>query len=316
MALMTTQNKELSPNPIRDVTTEDLVRDLRALGVRAGQLVNAKISLSSIGRVAGGARSLIDALIEVLGPEGTLVSDAFVESYPLPLSTRNAQKIVDEKTPSYAGAFANAMIKHPRGVRSRHPIQKFAAIGALAETLMREHTAASGAYDVLARMAESGGLNLKIGSEEKVAGVGTTHVVLCALGYRQKPLKHGVMYREVDGTIRLFVRNWVGGCARGYLNLAPLYRDGGAVLAEGNIGMAPAKITDMQRTLAIEMEALRENPRLILCGDPLCESCRIAWEFSDTSPLVFGMRRAISFPRRALGWIHRRVAARRDGVRR
>ena len=156
---------------------------------------------------------------------------------------------------------------------------------------MREHTAASGAYNVLGRMLKQGGINLKLGSEDKVPGVGTTHVALCDLGFRQRPMKLGVMHRDEDGQVRLFVRNWVGGCGRGFPRLAFLYKERGAVLAEGKVALAPAKLTDMRKTYDIEMEVIRKNPRAILCLNPDCRNCRTDWEFSDTWLWVFRARR-------------------------
>ena len=44
------------------------------------------------------------------------------------------------------------MIKHPNSVRSKHPIQRFTAIGLLAHELMDKHTSESGGYDVLDRI--------------------------------------------------------------------------------------------------------------------------------------------------------------------
>jgi len=58
-------------------TTGDLVRDLRALGVAAGQVLMVHSSLSSLGRVLGGAPAVVRALLAALGPNGTLVMPAF-----------------------------------------------------------------------------------------------------------------------------------------------------------------------------------------------------------------------------------------------
>lgn len=53
------------------VTRSDLVRDLHAIGVEQGQVLMLHASLSSIGSVIGGADSVVLALQEVLGDQGT-----------------------------------------------------------------------------------------------------------------------------------------------------------------------------------------------------------------------------------------------------
>lgn len=272
---------------IEPIDKERLVKDLKALGVRQGDLLNVKVSMSSIGYVVGGAKTLIDALLEVVGSKGTIVTDSFVNVYPLPLNKRDAQKVSDRFTHSYAGALANTMLYHPNAYRSAHPVQRFVAIGAHAKELMANHTPESYAYDVLRVMAQSmEGRNLKLGTDEKVVGVGTTHVAIGLLKLHQNQPRAGVNYYDYKtGQVRLFERNWSGACPKGFINFIPLYRKVGAVLSEGKVGNADSKITDMRKTLEIELETLSKNPSFFFCDDPACVGCRVTWDFSTGSAL-------------------------------
>ena len=49
------------------ITKNDLIRDLRQLGVVRGDTLNLKVSMKSIGDIDGGANTLIEALMEVVG---------------------------------------------------------------------------------------------------------------------------------------------------------------------------------------------------------------------------------------------------------
>ncbi len=301
-----------SNNRVQDrgetITKDHLVADLKSLGVRAGDLLNVKVSLKSVGYVEGGPNTLIDALLEVVGPEGTIVTDSFVRVYPLPLSRENAEKISGRWTPSYAGAVANAMIKYPNAFRSLHPVQKFVAIGAMAEELTQNHTPDSYAYDVLRVMCEIGGRNLKLGTDEKVVGVGTTHVAIGALGFHQKRPRAGVNYRNEKGEIVTFERNWSGACAKGLINFIPLYREAGAILSEGKVGHAESKITDMRKTLDVELEILSKDPTFFFCDDPACVDCRLTWEFSSGSRIGVYYHLLKRSPRKYIKAILRRIA--------
>ena len=62
---------------IKPLDRAALVRDLTRLGVPRGGLVMVHSSLRSLGHVAGGAETVVDALLETLGPEGTLVVPTF-----------------------------------------------------------------------------------------------------------------------------------------------------------------------------------------------------------------------------------------------
>ena len=258
-------------------TKEELIADLKKGGIPEGALLHLKVSLRAIGKIEGGAQTLLDALLATVGDEGTLVIDSFITSYPLPLNKEDAKKISSEKSPSYAGALANVMIQHPDMVRSKHPIQRFTAIGKLAHELMDNHTPESGAYDVLSRMAEMGAVNLSVG--RKTIGVGTTHVAIEKSGLSKKIPPMGVNYIDPDGNIKLFRVNWNGGCGRGFPKFIPLYEKAGC-LKWIKVGNADAVLTDMAGTLRVEMEKLREDPSFFFCDDPTCKDCRLNWKHS------------------------------------
>ena len=59
---------------------------LLQLGLRSGQIVEVHSSLSSLGRVEGGAGTVINAFMNVVGPEGAIVMSAYPVSKLLPLT--------------------------------------------------------------------------------------------------------------------------------------------------------------------------------------------------------------------------------------
>jgi len=105
----------------------DIVSGLRRLGLptRPGLMVHS--SLKSFGRVAGGAMTVIDALMEVITPQGTLMAPSF-----------NHGAIVEEggagyyhplETPSTNGAIPDLFWRLPGVARSLDPTHPFAAWG-------------------------------------------------------------------------------------------------------------------------------------------------------------------------------------------
>ena len=297
----TNHTEQRSLQASENIDKNSLVRDLKQIGVMSEQIYFISADMASIGTVEGGAAAVVEALIEAVQPAGTIVTDSFVDPFPLPLTKRQARILSNRHTPSYAGAIANAMLKHPKAECSRHPIQRFVAIGYHAEKLMTDHKPESDAYDVLSVMADSGiGRNLKIGPDEKVVGVGTTHVAIGRIGFRQKRKPYGINYLDDNGDVKLCKRNWSGGCGVGFNNFIPLYRENGCILSEGFIGQAPSKVTDMAKTLALELEVLQKNPRFFLCHDPACYDCRTSWEFSDGSAFAVYVHKALRKLRRLM----------------
>lgn len=270
------------------ITKEKLIQDLRRVGVQAGDLLHLKVSMRSIGKVEDGASTVLQALLEVVGPEGSLISDAFIKVYPLPLDAAAKMQVADAHTASYAGAFANEMIKHPDMVRSKHPIQKYAGIGTQAKELCDAHTPDSGGYELLDYMADMGAKNLTIG--EKVVGVGTTHVAIDKLGLQRRKLNLGRLYKAENGDTKLAKVDWNGGCARGFQKFIPEYYKGEAVIGDGKVGEANALLTSMKKTLEIEKEILEKDPGFFLCDDKACYSCQMTWDHSPKKRIAFYSR--------------------------
>ena len=56
---------------MKPIRKEQIVFDLQLGGIQRGDVVMMHSALSSIGYVEGGADTVIDAVLEAIGPEGT-----------------------------------------------------------------------------------------------------------------------------------------------------------------------------------------------------------------------------------------------------
>lgn len=270
-------DKSKFPDDRPAFTKEQLISQIRALGIGEGHLLHLKVSLKSLGPVEGGAQTLLDAFLEVVGPSGTLVVDAFSQSFKLPMSQAESNYISDSHSKAYTGYFNQIFIQHPSMVRSRHPVQRFAAIGAFAHELMDNHTPFSPAYDVLERLARKGARNVNVG--ENIIGVGTTHVAIEETMLRKHNPPMGVNYLDVDGEVKFFRVNWMGGCSRGCVKYVPEYERLGLV-TRGSVGYATAMVTDMHGTLAVDRQMIARDPSSFFCDDPTCKDCQLRWDHS------------------------------------
>ena len=134
-------------------TVGSLTADLQRLGVRQGTTLLVHSSLSKIGWVAGEAVAVVLALLEAVGPEGTLVMPAHSnmsnpkgwQNPPVPESWW--QVILDERPPfdprttptRGMGAIAECFRSWPGARRSDHPEVSFAALGPNAEAITADH---------------------------------------------------------------------------------------------------------------------------------------------------------------------------------
>lgn len=121
------------------VTRATLCAHLRDLGLGSGDVVLFHSSLKSIGWVEPGPESVIEAFLEVLGPEGTLVAPSLVHLLqgPRPLFSV-------EDSPSDFGLLPEVLRRWPGARRSDHPSHAVAALGRLAEEITAGHGQAWG----------------------------------------------------------------------------------------------------------------------------------------------------------------------------
>jgi aminoglycoside 3-N-acetyltransferase len=117
-------------------TAASLATDFVALGVRPGMIVMVHSSLGRVGWTDGGAVTVIQALREVLGPNGTLVMPA--ESPQL--GNPAIQDVFDpHTTPTTMGAIPEAFRSYPETRRSSHPLVSVCANGPRAEEITAQH---------------------------------------------------------------------------------------------------------------------------------------------------------------------------------
>ena len=81
--------EEAGSNPL---TKSDIEAGLRKLGLGWGDAVEVHSSLSSFGQVKGGASTVVDALMNVVGDDGALVMSAYLVSAPIPLSEEERKR--------------------------------------------------------------------------------------------------------------------------------------------------------------------------------------------------------------------------------
>lgn len=160
------------------LTSTDLVEGWRRTGVREGMSVIVHSSLSSIGRVDGGAATVIDSLRTVLGPAGTLVTPAFTWQVTDPdhghtgvpdaavIERRAAVPTFRPDLPSTGmGAVPELLRTLPGSVRSSHPQASVAAVGARAADIVHRQTLgfAIGRTSPFGRLHDLGGHILLVG---------------------------------------------------------------------------------------------------------------------------------------------------------
>lgn len=126
----------------RRYTAEDVVDVMAQLGMRPGDTVCIHASMMEFYNYDGTAEGLIQALIDYLGPEGTLVMPAF------PRYEDSEDYVFDPLTaPTAAGCLAETFRRWPGVRRSNNVRHSTCALGPQADFLLRDHTCGHDCWD-------------------------------------------------------------------------------------------------------------------------------------------------------------------------
>lgn len=146
--------RELIERTSRPGTVASISHDLRHLGVETGDVLVVHTALSSLGWVVGGAAAVVDALLEVVGPEGTVSMPAHSGDWSDPSGWENPPvpsqwwRDINEGRPAFdpyatplreMGAVAENLLLRRTTLRSGHPLHSHMATGRHAEQLVASH---------------------------------------------------------------------------------------------------------------------------------------------------------------------------------
>lgn len=152
-------NWELMAKTDRPITSDSMKRDLAKMGLREGDTVIVHSSLKALGYVVGGSVAVVAALLDAVGPEGTIVtpSHSYGHSDPATWTSPPVQPewldTIREHLPSFdpqttpttkMGRIVETFRTWPGTLRSRHPETSFCANGKNAEVVTANHS-----YDML-----------------------------------------------------------------------------------------------------------------------------------------------------------------------
>jgi aminoglycoside N3'-acetyltransferase/aminopeptidase-like protein len=197
------------------VTKEEIACGLRELGVEAGDLLMVHSSLSSFGRVLGGADTVIDALQEVVTESGIVAMPAFTDCAEG--SGRGAYNPDSTTIEKWVGLIPETFRKRAAVLRSPHPTHSVCAWGRQAEEFLRQVSPMDtfAADSPWGKLLERKGKVVFLG--ESVSG--NTFLHACEAWYNTYLDSTFALYETPDGVKSVLVKDYPGGCRGGWYKL-------------------------------------------------------------------------------------------------
>ncbi|CAF1325843.1 unnamed protein product [Rotaria sp. Silwood1] len=149
------------------LTGEILKNDFQKLGISPGMTLLVHCSLSKIGWICGGPVTVIQVLLDLLGPDGTLIMPShtsdnsdpkYWQNPPVPsewfdIIRKSMPGYQSDITPTrYMGLVAETFRKWPGVLRSEHPQHSMIAFGKKAKLIIDKHNDSCSEQSPLARL--------------------------------------------------------------------------------------------------------------------------------------------------------------------
>lgn len=228
----------------------EIEKGLKAAGLKKGDAVILHSSLANLGQVAGGAKTVVNAFLNVLDSTGTLVVPTF----------------------EFLGVITDVVKAHPKAVQSLHPLASVAAIGAQAEAICRDHWQAELAHEKdtpYMRLAELGGYVCLLGvDQDRNTMLHTVEEVL------HLPYLKTTEEKTFDTPGGKVTKSWplFPGPHRDFIGLDRIFRESGKMKIF-RIGQAVVRLIKGRDLIEMALEAGRRNPAFVLCDNPNCADC-------------------------------------------
>lgn len=248
------------------ISTADLVVDIQKAGVQNGDVVLVHSSLSRIGHLAEGPKTLVDALLSVIGTTGTLLMPTSPNAVYQLNYIRNTPYFDVQHSPSKTGAITEYFRTLPGVLRSLHPTEPVSAFGHNASYFVSDHfneltpyTAKSPFY----RVSEQKGKILYIGVTLDMAGT-NLHTLEDAVDFKYPVYMDEVFeidvidYEGINHKVKTKVHNPVFSKKRQCDELIPLFEAKGALRKE-KIGEAATLVVDAARFFDVMLDEYQSN---------------------------------------------------------
>ncbi len=249
------------------ITLDKLEKDLKAAGIKKGDILVVHSALSKIGFVDGGAETVIQALINSVGDTGhILMPTSPNHSFQLDYIQQN--KVFDVlNSPSAMGKITEVFRTKFDTVRSCNPTEPFSCWGHNKNWFVEGHFGKKTPYQPdspLGKVAQSGGKVIFIGVTLNNAGT-ILHLLEDAVEdfkfpvYYHKEFEYTIITSDgVEHHFKTKVHNPVFSKKRKCDELIPMFEREG-VLHRAKVGNADSLVVDAQGLLRVMLEQYYQN---------------------------------------------------------
>jgi len=260
------------PSSENKITKKIITRDLRNLEIQKGDRIILHSSLKSIGFVQGGARTVIDALTELIGPGGTLAMPLFSEYQEI-------EKIDLRTIPCRLGAVPETFRQYPGLFRSASSTHSVGLWGNEAKEIAYTHLNSTrlGINSPLHVLAQKGAWILHIGCDFRTSSIIHIAEVMAEvpygrIGYTKRGGPGPINYIDFEGQGRIDAWKEMPGDSASFNKIQKICENQG-MISHGKIGYAPSLKIKADQLVLASINFIKDDMHAILCESPICDVC-------------------------------------------
>ncbi len=263
------RNKFLAQQKLtgKSINKNQLIEQFKAIGIKQGDTLLVHSSLSKIGYLDEGPKTLVDALLEVVGEKGNLLmptspNNVFQLNY-----IQNTPFFDVLNSPSKTGAITEYFRTIPGCKRSLHPTEPVSAFGPLADDITKGHFNQLTPYNKNSpfyKVSQLNGKILYIGVTLNNAGT-SLHLLEDAVENFKFPVYHQKIFeidvideKGVKHKVKTKVHNPKQSKKRQCDELLPMFREKG-VCKDVKIGQANTLLFDAKKMYDVMLEQYYKN---------------------------------------------------------
>ena len=246
---------------MKTLTKETCIEQIRGLGIKRGDILLVHSSLRALGPLDGGAEMVLESLLNVLGPDGTLMMPGFQSGSEYLLAAAGVCFDV-RTTPSGCGYLTELFRHYPGALRSLSPTHSMTVFGAKAEDLILGHEKCSvtaGWGSPFEKLIRNNGRILMLGASRNS---NTTMHFLENTGGAPTVCRTLFATRVIDlsgNEIPTSIYPHMPGLGRNYPYAIDLLGKAGG-LSQGKVGAADCELYSAPLLEQTVYHALKENP--------------------------------------------------------
>lgn len=248
------------------ITYTDILEGFRSMGLKGGDSLLVHSSLSSFGHVEGGAQTVIQALLDAVGPEGAVM---------VPTLTGKASDGKDNPpqfdvrtTPCWTGRIPETFRQMPQAMRSLHPTHSVAVIGSKGRQLIEGHEKSESPCDKRSpyyKNALLDGYVMLIGVDQECNTTVHCCEELAGVPYHLHKVITETWITGYNGE-KILVRNKLHDWQKpptDFNNFEPLFKSKG-VMKTGVIGESTIRLISARAMLDVAVDTLIKDPYFLL----------------------------------------------------